>query len=186
MRHEAGEAQEAPHLGFQLARLCGFNDCEEFLISCESISFTFAGKDINSKGHVYVTKRIGNSDQLVLIWEHKLPGNTTNVSRGLLHNSAAQIIGEMISVHYWGNRSDKHEPLEVYAIRLIDDMVAFFRLEMTAEEVKAVCDDGVIPDPKLQVCVGSCVACHVVCIPCLHHRSTTCHSMHWMLVRSTV
>ena len=43
-----------------------------------------------------------------------------------LRNSAAQIIGEMLSVH------GGHKPCEVYAIRLIDEMDAF-RMEMTGQ-----------------------------------------------------
>ena len=39
-------------------------------------------------------------------------------------------------------------------MRLIDDMVTFFRMEMSAEQIKAVCDDGVISDPTLQLCAA--------------------------------
>eukprot|EP00754_Rhynchopus_humris_P031511 Rhum_TRINITY_DN15340_c1_g3::Rhum_TRINITY_DN15340_c1_g3_i2::g.149655::m.149655 len=136
-------------LAFGLLKLCGFCDGEEFMLKCESIEFTLAGKTVNSKADAYMASRTGDSSQFVLIWEDKLR-NGTDVTQSLLNNSVAQIIGELMSVHYH-NHLAKYEPVEVYAIRLIDDMVAFFRMEMTAEQIKAVCEDGVVPEPKLQV-----------------------------------
>ena len=136
-----------------LAQLCGF-DTDEFELKGFSIAFQFAGMKINSEADVYVAVRKESAGQLVLIWEDKLsktnPGGN-NTTANMLETSAAQIIGEMISVHYQ-NKENKYEPCEVYAIRLIDDMVAFFRMEMTAEQIEDVCQKGLIPDPKLQVC----------------------------------
>ena len=68
----------------------------------------------------------------------------------ILEASVAQIIGEMISAHY-RNKSNKYKPCELYAVRLIDDKVAFLKMEMTAEQIEAVCEEGVIPDRKLEV-----------------------------------
>eukprot|EP01061_Rhynchopus_euleeides_P015770 TRINITY_DN26819_c0_g1_i3.p2 TRINITY_DN26819_c0_g1~~TRINITY_DN26819_c0_g1_i3.p2 ORF type:complete len:110 (+),score=25.01 TRINITY_DN26819_c0_g1_i3:622-951(+) len=109
------------------------------MISGHSIAFKFAGMNINSGADVFVAKRIGAAGQPVLLWEYTLSknnsgGNSTTLN--MLEASAAQIIGGMISVHYQ-NAEKKFEPCEVYAVRLIDDMVAFFRMEMTAEQIEA-------------------------------------------------
>ena len=145
-------------LAMQLVHLCGFNDGREFDIAFESVTFKLAGKDINSKADVYVATRHGAPGQLVLIWEDKLSRTQKTEIEGktgatLLENSVAQIIGEMISVHYQ-NKLRKYKPAEVYAVRLIDDMVAFFRMEMTGDEIKALCEDGVTLSPKLKVCLS--------------------------------
>eukprot|EP01064_Diplonema_japonicum_P003366 TRINITY_DN1217_c1_g1_i2.p1 TRINITY_DN1217_c1_g1~~TRINITY_DN1217_c1_g1_i2.p1 ORF type:complete len:180 (+),score=31.84 TRINITY_DN1217_c1_g1_i2:674-1213(+) len=131
-----------------LATMCGFNDEKNFEITGEMIR-----EEINSKADVYVARRTGDSYQLVLIWEEKLSRRQkSEIGRSavLLQNSAAQIIGEMLSVH-WQNNQHNHEPCEVYAFRLTDDMVAFFKMDMSTEQIKAVFKDGVIPDPKLQI-----------------------------------
>ena len=142
-------------LAHQLGVLCGFND-GEFLITYQSVAFKFAGKEINSNVDVYAAKRTseGVADQLVLIWADKLSaGNSgkVNTTASMLESSAAQIIGEMISVHYQNTKKFHFGTCEVYAIRLIDDKVAFFRMEMTAEQIEDVCEKGVIPNRKLQV-----------------------------------
>ena len=140
-------------LAMRLIILCGF-DREGFTITCQPIDFKFAGMPINSEADVYVAKRHSEaSHQIVFIWEDKLPKDKTDklkVTKGMLESSAAQIIGEMISAHY-RNKKRKYEPCEVYAVRLIDHMVAFFKLDMTAAQIEDVCEKGVIPDPKLQV-----------------------------------
>ena len=140
-------------LAMRLLILCGFDD-DGFTITVQPIDFKFAGMPINSEADVYVAKRHSEvSDQIVFIWEDKLSKDETGklkVTKGMLERSAAQIIGEMISAHYQ-NKTKKYEPCEVYAIRLIDHRVAFFKLKMTAAEIEDVCEKGVIPDPKLQV-----------------------------------
>ena len=136
-----------------LTQLCGFGT-DEFELKGLSIAFQFAGMKINSEADVYVAVRKESVGQLVLIWEDKLSKTNSggnNTTANMLEASAAQIIGEMISVHYQNNEN-KFEPCEVYAIRLIDEMVAFFKMEMTAEQIEDVCQKGLIPDPKLQVC----------------------------------
>ena len=140
-------------LAMQLIILCGFNS-KGFTITCQPIDFKFAGMPINSEADVYVAKRHSEaSDQIVFIWEDKLSKDKTGklkVTEGMLERSAAQIIGEMISAHY-RNKTKKYKPCEVYAVRLIDHMVAFFKLEMTAAQIEDVCEKGVIPETKLQV-----------------------------------
>ena len=135
-----------------LAQLCGFGS-GKFEIGGHSIAFKFAGKEINREADVYVAMRKGAVGQLVLMWEDKL--SKSNAEKNLatvdmLEASAAQIIGEMISVQFQ-NADKQFKPCEVYAVRLVDHKVAFFRMEMTAEQIKAVCEDGVIPNPKLRV-----------------------------------
>ena len=140
-------------LAMRLMILCGFDD-DGFTITCQPIAFKFAGMPINSEADVYVAKRHSEtSHQIVFIWEDKLSKDETGklkVTKGMLERSAAQIIGEMISAHY-RNKTRKYEPCEVYSVRLIDHMVAFFKLEMTAAQIEDVCEKGVIPDSKLQV-----------------------------------
>eukprot|EP00754_Rhynchopus_humris_P032621 Rhum_TRINITY_DN15418_c3_g7::Rhum_TRINITY_DN15418_c3_g7_i1::g.155987::m.155987 len=138
-------------LAMRLAVLCGFDDGEDFDFTTVPISFKMAGRPINSKVDVYVASRHMAPGQVVLIWQDKLGKRNSHISQGLLRDSAAQIIGELLAVHYHNYRRKNFEPAEVYAVRLIDGMVAFFRMEMSAEQIKAVCDDGVIPNPKLQV-----------------------------------
>ena len=134
-------------LALLLFRLCGFGS-GEFRIGGRSIDLSFAGEKIHSATDVHVAMRRRATGQIVLIWEDKMSGadNTTNI----LECSAAQIVAQMIAVHCQ-NAEEKFAACEVYAVRLIDDRVAFFRMEMTAEEVEAVCKKGVIPDPKLLV-----------------------------------
>ena len=141
-------------LAHRLASLCGF-DGARFTVTHRSTAFEFAGEKVNRNGAVYAAKRIGEgAHQLVLLWEDKLSVDSSgddNPTEELLRASAAQIIGQMISVHYQNVVERKCEPCTVYAIRLIDDMVAFFKMEMTAEQVEAVCVKGVIPNSKLKV-----------------------------------
>ena len=149
-----------------LAQLCGFGS-GKFEFGGLSIAFKFAGKKLNSEADVYVAMRKGAVEQLVLIWEDKLSKSNAGknlATANMLEASAAQIIGEMISVQFQ-NADKKFKPCEVYAVRLIDDMVAFFRMEMTAEQIEAVCEDGVIPNPKLQVCL-------LLRIFCINNHST--------------
>ena len=189
-QHERPAAPKTPRpkkpridvLAFKLLQLCGFDDWKDFGVNGESIEFMLAGATVNRKAGAYMASRIGDSSQVVFIWEDK---QGADALQSVLDNSAARIIGQLLSVHYRNHVGTTCEPTEVYAVRIIDDMVAFFRLEMSAEQVRAVCEDGVIPNPILQVCVASCVACRVVCAPCLHHRSTMRRWMHWMLATST-
>ena len=138
----------------QLATLCGFNDGKQFQIGGLVTDFKFAGWAINCEADVYVARRnTGGPEQLVLIWEGNVSKNSSggsNMTEKMLEASAAQIIGEMISVHYQ-NAEHKFDACEVYAIRLIDDLVAFFKMEMSAEQVEDVCDKGVIPNKALRV-----------------------------------
>ena len=134
-----------------LVNLCGLGT-RAFEFSRRSIAFKFAGKQINNGADVYVAKRRGAMRKVVLMWEDKLPRNAgEDVTKTILRTSAAEIIGQMIAVHYQNVVEIKFEPCTVYAIRLIDDMVAFFKMEMTAEQVEAVCVKGVIPNSKLKV-----------------------------------
>ena len=141
-------------VAMQLLMLCGFDDGKDFTITCQPIEFKFSGMEINSEADVFVVKRCkGGTEQPVFIWEDKLPKDEKgkeNTIADMLEASAAQIIGEMIAVHY-RNKMHNFESCELYAIRLIDDRVAFFRMEMTAEQIEAVCEEGVIPDHKLKV-----------------------------------
>ena len=142
-------------VAMQLLMLCGFDDGKNFTITCQPIEFKFAGMEINSEADVFVVKRSnkGGTEQPVFIWEDKLPKDEKgkeNTTADMLEASAAQIIGEMIAVHY-RNKMRNFASCELYAIRLIDDRVAFFRMEMTAEQIEAVCEEGVIPDHKLKV-----------------------------------
>ena len=141
-------------LAHRLASLCGFDD-DCFTVTQQSSAFEFAGEKVNRNAAAYAAKRIGEgAHQLVLLWEDKLSVDSSgddNPTEELLRASAAQIIGQMISVHYQNVVERKFEPCTVYAIRLIDDMVAFFKMEMTAEQVEAVCVKGVIPNSKLKV-----------------------------------
>ena len=142
-------------LAMQLLNLCGFNNHKESTFASQPIEFKFAGMQINCEADdVYVAKcNKGSSGALVFIWEDKLSmdkeGNEKTTAT-MLKSSAAQIIGEMMSAHY-RNKSNNLEPCALYAVRLIDDMVTFFRMHMTAEQIEAVCEKGVIPDPKLKV-----------------------------------
>ena len=138
----------------QLLALCGFGS-EGFMYSAQSGTFKIAGQEIRGTD-VHVFTRTGdraNRYRYLLIWDDKLSvgtsGNSDTTARWL-ENSVAEIIGEMMSVHYQ-NAETGCAPCEVYAIRLIGHMVAFFKMEMTAEQIKAVCEDGAIPDPKVQV-----------------------------------
>ena len=151
--HKPASKVRINSLAVTLASLCGFNDGSKFCITTEKISFKLGGNGINSVAEVYVAGRADAEGQVVLIWEDKLSKRQKTLIGGnadMLQDSAAQIIGEMLSVHYRNNLR-QYKPAEVYAIRLIADIVAFFRMEMSEEEIKAVCTDGVIPNPKLQV-----------------------------------
>eukprot|EP01059_Diplonema_ambulator_P035587 TRINITY_DN842_c1_g3_i2.p2 TRINITY_DN842_c1_g3~~TRINITY_DN842_c1_g3_i2.p2 ORF type:complete len:222 (+),score=49.96 TRINITY_DN842_c1_g3_i2:167-832(+) len=149
---EKANEKKIDSLALQLVNLCGFNDGDNFNIDGLSIEFKMGGLRINSEADVYVARRSGSSDQVVMIWEDKISTNEdTHLAKGKLTDSAAQIVGELISAHY-RNWTHNHKPCEVYAIRLIDDMVAFFKMEMSHQEIENVCEKGVIPETKLKVC----------------------------------
>ena len=96
-------------------------------------------------------KRIGESGQRIVFgqWRH-IPRNNTEPTAQEVDGTAADVIGQMMSVHHW-NAEEKLELCVAYAVRVIQDKVAIFRMEMTPEQLEAVCEKGVVPKTKLQV-----------------------------------
>ena len=114
-QHERPATLKAPRpeeagidmLATKLLQLCGFDESEDFMLRGESIKFMLAGATVTSKADAYVASRIGDSSQVVLIWENKLGTSNNAVTQG------------------------RRAPID-------------------PEQVRAVCEDGVIPNPILQ------------------------------------
>ena len=168
--------EKVPLRAKELAQLCGFHRSKGFEALSLTDDFKLGGQDVGYKQYAICREARG---QLLLLWEECLSGEQKReIEEGTgaahLENSVAHIIGDMIAVHYTNLCKRKYEPAEVYALRMIDDKFAVFRMNMTADQIEALCNDGVIPSPKLQVCRRCHAPAHNFCRYSTFHETRCC------------
>ena len=141
-----------PNVMTTLPEMCGFRE-PHFASVKRSRRSKFAGKVIDEDDlSMLMVRRNGVSGQRLLLctWrDMPFDGNAQPTAQEV-ECTVAEVIGRMMSVHHW-NAEQKLEPCVAYAMRMIRDKIAIFRMEMTPEQLEAVCEKGVIPKTKLQV-----------------------------------
>ena len=140
-----------PDVYRKLPDMCGYAK-KDFCRVSRSSKFKFAGKVLNEDETTYLLRRNGQSGQRIVYgeWWDITSQDITEPTAQKVDGTTADVIGQMMSVHHW-NAEQKLEPCVAYGIRLLGDKVAIFRMEMTPEQLEAVCEKGVIPKTKLQV-----------------------------------